>query len=85
MGVWEPALWHLMVSFFEFLTPSILGGHNFLNSILFLTFFSVPYVPIGRVQIFLDTKNNKTLPLDLVFPKHLNVQSQVGLPYVVTT
>jgi hypothetical protein len=27
--------------FFEFLTPSILGGYNFFNSITFLMIFSV--------------------------------------------
>jgi hypothetical protein len=33
----------------------------------------------------LDTKNNKTLPLDLVCLERLNVQSPTGLPYVVAT
>jgi hypothetical protein len=37
---------------FEFLTPSILGGHNFLNSILFLTIFGAPKMPLREVQIF---------------------------------
>jgi hypothetical protein len=28
----------------------------------------------------LDTKNNKALPLDPAYPKHLNVQSPTNLP-----
>jgi len=33
----------------------------------------------------LDTKNNKTLPLDLACPKDISVESQADLPYVVAT
>jgi len=36
--------------FFEFLTPSILGGRNFLNFIMFLMIFNALDVSIGGVQ-----------------------------------
>jgi hypothetical protein len=36
-------------------------------------------------KFFLDTKNNKALPLDLACPKCLSVQSPASLPYVVAT
>jgi hypothetical protein len=38
-----------VVCFFEFLTPSTLGGYNFLNSTPFSTIFSAPNAPIGGV------------------------------------
>jgi hypothetical protein len=69
-----------MVCFLEFLILSILGGHNFFNSILFLMIFVVPDVPIGGVQVCLDTRNNETLPLDPAYLKHLSVRSLAGLP-----
>jgi hypothetical protein len=47
-----------MVCFFEFLTPSTMGGYNFLNSIPFWKTFSALDVPIGGVQVFLEIKNN---------------------------
>ncbi len=43
-------LYHLVVCFFEFLTPSTLGGCDFFNSIPFLTIFNV-LAPIGGVQV----------------------------------
>jgi hypothetical protein len=69
-----------MVCFFEFLIFSIVGSHNFFNPISFLMIFSVPNVPIGEVQVCLETKNNEALPLDSAYPKHFNVQSPAGLP-----
>jgi hypothetical protein len=45
-----------MVYFFEFLTPSTLGGHNYLNFIPFLMIFSASYVPIKGVQVFFGHK-----------------------------
>jgi hypothetical protein len=60
----QPLL-HLVVCFFEFLTPFTLRGHNFLNSIPFLTIFCLLNVTIWRVQVCLNTKNNGALPLDL--------------------
>ncbi len=50
MGVRELALYHL-VCFFVFVTPSILGGRNFLNSNLLLMIFSALDAPIGGVQV----------------------------------
>ncbi len=61
-----------MVCFFEFLTPSTLRGHNFLNSIMFFMIFSASNVPIGEVQVLL-TKNNGALPLDLARLECLSV------------
>ncbi len=53
-GAWELALHR----FFEFLTPSILGGRNLLNSNLFLLIFSVLDAPIRGIQVFFwDTSN----------------------------
>jgi hypothetical protein len=49
MGVWELAFVALGGLFFWLLDPPILGGHNFLNSIMFLMIFSVPYAPIEKV------------------------------------
>jgi hypothetical protein len=30
-------------------------------------------------KFYLDIKNNRALPLDLAYPKHLNVRSLIGL------
>jgi hypothetical protein len=62
------------------LTPSILGKCNLFNSIPFLTILNAFDVPIGGVQVLLDTSNNRAFSLDLTCPKHLNVQSPAGLP-----
>jgi hypothetical protein len=40
--------------FFEFLTPFILGGCNFLNPNPFLMIFSASKTPIRRVQILFE-------------------------------
>ncbi len=48
-GNWP--LQHLVVCFFEFLTPSTLEGRNFFNSISFFTIFSVTNAPLGEVQV----------------------------------
>ncbi len=70
-----------MVYFKKFLTPFTSGGCNFLNSILCLAIFSVLNAPIGGVQVFLNIRNNRALPLDLACPKCLSVWSMVGLSY----
>ncbi len=62
-----------------------MGGHNFLNYIMFWTIFNAPYVPIGGFKFCLDTKNNGALPLDPTYTEHLNVWSPTSLPYVVAT
>jgi hypothetical protein len=49
--------------FFELLTPSTLGGHNFLNCILFLTIFNVPNVPIKKVQVLFGHQKQQGCPL----------------------
>jgi hypothetical protein len=51
LGVRELALYHLVVCFFVFVTPSILGDRNFLNSNLLLTIFSALDAQIGGVQV----------------------------------
>jgi hypothetical protein len=61
LGVW-------MVCFFEFLTPSTLGGRNFLDYILFLTIFNVPHVPIGGVQILFGHHKQQNSPLGSSLP-----------------
>ncbi len=67
------------LAFVAFLTPSTLGGHNFLNFIPFLAIFSALDVPIGWVQIFLDARNNKALPLDPTYHERLSVLSPTSL------
>jgi hypothetical protein len=62
-----------MVRLFEFLTPSILRGHNFLNSIPFFTIFSAPNAPIGGVQLLIKHKKNAAFPFDLVCLECLSV------------
>jgi hypothetical protein len=71
-----------MVCFFEVLTPSTLVGINFLNSNPFLMIYNVSSVPIGGVQVCLDTKNNRALPLHLAYLEHLGHHSWVVLPYI---
>jgi hypothetical protein len=36
-----------------------------------------------RYKFCLNIRNNETLPLDLVCPQHLSVQSLAKLPYVL--
>jgi hypothetical protein len=74
-----------VICFFEFLTPFTLGNHNFLNSIPFSMIFSVPYASIGGVQVFLDTKNNVALPLNLASLERLGVivVIQLQLKYLI--
>jgi hypothetical protein len=64
-----------MIWLFEFLTPFILGGHNFFNFNIFLTIFNVLVAPIGGVKFFLDTRNNGAFSLDLVHPECLSDHS----------
>jgi len=54
--------------FFEFLTTSTLGGHNFLSSIPFVTIFNVPYAPIGGVQVLFGHQKQQSSPLGSCFP-----------------
>ncbi len=44
-------IWNVQWFIFEFLTPSTLGAHNFLNFISFLMIFSALKAPIGGVQV----------------------------------
>jgi hypothetical protein len=54
--------------FFNFLTPSTLGGRNFLNSNPFLTIFSARDVPIRGVQVLLGHHKQQSLPLGSGLP-----------------
>ncbi len=66
-----------MVCFFEFLTPSILKGYNFFNSIPFLTIFGALDALIGGFQVLFKQQKYLSpplaLPLDLACLEHLNV------------
>jgi hypothetical protein len=68
-----------MVFFLEFLTPSTLWGHNFLNSIFFLTTFNVPNAPIEGVQVFLGTRNIGAFSLDLDYLECLSILSPIDM------
>jgi hypothetical protein len=59
--------------FFEFLTPSTLGGGNFFNSFPFLTIFSALDVPIRGVQVLFGHHKHEALPLDPAYLECLNV------------
>ncbi len=50
-GVWESAFIVFRGSFFEFLTPFTLGGHNFLISNPVLMIANVLDVPRGEVEV----------------------------------
>jgi len=51
VGVWESTFVAFGGFFFEFLTPSTLKGHNFLDSILCLKFFNALDAQIKGVQV----------------------------------
>jgi hypothetical protein len=51
--------------FFEFLTPSTLGGCNFLNFNSFLTIFSAQDASAGGVQVLFGHQKQQSLPSDL--------------------
>jgi hypothetical protein len=34
--------------------------------------FNALNAPIGKVQVFLDAKNNRAFPLDMAYLEHLN-------------
>jgi hypothetical protein len=57
-----------VVCSFEFLIPFTLGGHNFLNHILFLTIFDVSYAPIEGVQVLLGHQKQQNLLLGFCLP-----------------
>jgi len=79
LGVWEPTFLTLGSFFFEFLIPSILRGHNFFNSITFLTILKVPQAQQDGFKFCFDTRNNEALPLDLACPECLNVWFTLNL------
>jgi hypothetical protein len=56
-----------------FFTPSTLGGHNFLNSIPFLTILNALDPSIGTIQVLFRHQKNGALPLDLACLERLNV------------
>jgi hypothetical protein len=59
-----------------------LKAHNFLISNLFQTIVSVSDVPRGGVQILLDPRSKRALPLDPACLESLNDQSPASLPYL---
>jgi hypothetical protein len=68
LGVWKPTFVVFGGLFFEFLTPSILRGHNFFNSISFFTIFSALDAPIGGVQVLFRRKKKWSPPLGFGLP-----------------
>jgi hypothetical protein len=54
--------------FLEFLTLILWGDRNFLNSILFLTIFSVLDAPIRRVQDLFGHQKQESPPLKSSLP-----------------
>jgi hypothetical protein len=54
-----------MAWFFEFLTPFISMGSNFLNSKIFWMTFSVPHALIGGVQVLFGHQKQWSPPLAL--------------------
>ncbi len=57
------------------LTPSTLGGHNFLNFNMFLIIFSALDTPIDKFMFCFDTENNRAFPLDPACLEHFNDHS----------
>jgi hypothetical protein len=43
--------------------------------------FNAPHAQIREVQVLFGHQNNKAFPLDLAYPKYLNVWSPTNLPY----
>jgi hypothetical protein len=60
-------------SFFEFLTSSGLGGHNFINSIMFLMTFCAPKAKIGGFQVLFGHQKQQNPPFDMACLKCLSV------------
>ncbi len=72
LGIWEPTFIAFSGLFSEFLTPSTLGSHNFLNFIQFLTIFNAPKALVGGVQVFFRHQRQWSPPHGLAF-EHLSV------------
>jgi hypothetical protein len=68
LGVWELAFVAFNGFFFKLLISSIVGGHNFLNSIPFFMIFSVPNAPIKRVQVLFGHQKQWSPPLESNLP-----------------
>jgi hypothetical protein len=62
-GCLETGLCNIWWFIFWVIDPSILRGHNFFNSILFLTIFSALNVLIKRVQILFKRQKQWSPPL----------------------
>jgi hypothetical protein len=82
-GVFENRLCSVMWFVFLVINRLYWGGVTFWFLIHFWKNNNALDVPRGGIQVCLDTKNNKALPLDLTFPGHLNVHSLVVLPYTI--
>ncbi len=82
LGVCEPAFVMFGDSFLEFfIDPFTLKGHNFLISNLFLIIIAVSNASRGGFKIYMNTRYNKALPLDLACLEHLSVWSLIDFPY----
>jgi len=63
VGVWELAFVTFGGLFFEFFDPSILRGHNFINSIPFYTMFCALNMLIGGIQVLFRHQKQWIPPL----------------------
>jgi hypothetical protein len=54
--------------FYSVLDPSTFGGHNFINSIPFLTIFNAPSASIGGVQVLFGHQEQQSPPLESLVP-----------------
>jgi hypothetical protein len=68
--------------FFEFLTPLLWGAVTFSFLIFFQRLLVCHMHQKEGFKFCLDTKNNRTLPLDPACLEHLSVQSPASLPYM---
>jgi hypothetical protein len=50
-----------------------MSGHNFFNSIIFLTIFNALDTVIGKIQFLLNAKKYRAFPLDLACLEGLSV------------
>jgi len=65
LSVWKLGfvVFGILLFFFEFLTPFMLGGHNFLISNLFSMIISVSNTPRGGVQVLFEHPKQQNSPL----------------------
>jgi hypothetical protein len=73
LSVWELAFVAFGGFFYKKVDPFIWNGHNFFNSIIFLTIFNALDMLIGKIQVLLDVKKYGAFPLDLACLQGLSV------------